>query len=67
MCEYTEEGYEPDYEEDLWDKADRAYDEMRDDFLMIQNEDDAKSCIERYPRMVDKFLPKKYKYLVKEV
>lgn len=49
-------GRDPDYE----------YDRMRDDFLMIATEEDAKWCIESYPFAV-RYLPEHYHYLLKVV
>ena len=48
-------GRDPDYEYDL----------MRDDFLMIENEADAKRCIENYP-FGTRYLPEHYHYLLKD-
>jgi hypothetical protein len=41
------------------------YDTMRDDFLTIDSESDAKLCIDSYGTALSlKFLPKKYLYLL---
>ena len=42
------------------------YDEAKDDFISIETESDALSCIERYPNMIDRWLPDKFKYLLKK-
>ena len=64
---YREYEDDQEYEEQRDDRADRLYDEMRDDFLMIENEEDAKNCIKRYgPLQTSRFLPNEYKYLLEE-
>ena len=63
--EYEEirEEYEDCNDYDCGDDADNKYDMMRDDFLIINNEQDALDCIIRYPSQM-RFLPNKYKYLL---
>ena len=46
------------------DRADMLYDMMRDDFLCIQSEDDAKRCLRMYPTQADRFMPVEYRYLM---
>ena len=60
-----EDDYEYDYE-DMLDRSDELYDRMRDDFICIQSEDDAKYCLSSYPTYVDRFMPLEYRYLLKE-
>ena len=52
---------------DFSDYADYKFDGMRDDFMMIESEQDAKDCIERYSYLAGRYMPVKYKYLLKEV
>lgn len=43
------------------------YDEMKSDFILISNEDEALYCISKYGNEIaKKHLPKKYLYLIKE-
>lgn len=62
MYEELREDY---YCEDCQDDTDYQYDMMRDDFMMIENEDDAISCINRYPSQL-RFLPDDYVYLLND-
>ena len=66
MYEEIREEYEDFEDRDYSDYADYKYDMMRDDFLMIDSEESAKDCIERYPSMVGKYMPEQYRYLLKE-
>lgn len=43
------------------------FDIMRDDFLLCDSEDEAKQLIKDYGKyLANKYLPEKYKYLIKE-
>lgn len=43
------------------------YDEMKSDFILISNEDEAKYCIFKYGNDIAKrHLPKEYLYLIKD-
>lgn len=46
---------------------DFLYDEMRDRFLLCEDEKEAKYLIDRYGYvMADKYMPEKFKYLIKD-
>ena len=50
-----------EYEEpEVYDDADYMYDSIKDDALMIENLDEAKDYIKRYPSMA-RFVDKKYR------
>ena len=63
MSQYLEE-ISAAIEERRYDDADMRYDEMRDDFLMIDSEESAKRCIDRYPSVAKIYTPIKYRYLL---
>jgi hypothetical protein len=55
------------YEEENQPDPDYLYDCMRDEFLLIQSKEDAINCIKIYGySLSNKYLPKHYKYLLKE-
>ena len=57
MNDEEEQPLEPDY--------DYLYDSMRDDFLMIENEQDAQSCVDRYSiKLCRYYLPSEYMFML---
>jgi len=63
MREYEEEE-EINYEEE---DLDFRYDEMRDDFLMVNDVESAEYCIRSYGTALALYLlPEQYTYLIKE-
>lgn len=43
------------------------YDELKDEFLLIENKDEAKYCIKKYGEAIaERHLPKEYLYLIEK-